>query len=736
MSPASDFIIKNGVLECYVGHRAHIAVPDGVHEIGKEAFALCRELVSVTMPDSVTVIGYQAFWNCEQLERVTMPSGVTHIGARAFAWCKKLQSITLPARLAETGHELCLECRSLAHVTLPVTGFACDKAFKGCEKLADRQGLVIVGHIVYDYCGKHSEVTVPDHVTGISGEAFARCRTLKRVVLGSGVRRIGAEAFAQCRSLEEIVFPDGLTQMDEYAFAECDVLASVRLPASLTDIGIHAFYHCTKLTRLEIPAATVRIGGGAFARCPDLHIRWTGEGAVGRGAFEGVHCAVVPGVPLAHFTTADAKHTAIRGFLQEPALYRDRASWMEYCKYAAGQRKKLLPEIFAGDMVSALAFYSEQKKITPANFETDFLNPAMAAGATNCIAFLLDWQSRHRTADRFALQLEQALTEDPYSAENMKKYWSYKPLPDGTLMLTSYKGTELNVQVPARIGRKPVTALDAYLFAPENRTGTPKPRARREALQQIASVQIPEGIVSIGACAFKDCTGLMEVLLPDSTTDIGDAAFRGCKGLADASGFVIVRDGLYDYCGQERKITVPDTVRVISGGAFRGNARITAVTLPESVQMIGKEAFRKCRNLSAITMPEGLTTVGDGAFAECTWLTAVHLPDRIVTMGDAVFGDCERLTTVHLPAGITQIGEYAFSGCAALKQISVPDGVTTIGAFAFAWCEALGRAELPSSVTEILYGAFVNCDRLQIYGAAGSRAEAYAAEMDIPFYVK
>ncbi|MBQ9082828.1 MAG: leucine-rich repeat domain-containing protein [Clostridia bacterium] len=733
MNTANDFIIKNGVLECYIGHGKRAVVPAGVRQIGKEAFALCRELVSVELPQGVTEIGYQAFWNCENLESVTIPSDVTHIAARAFAYCPKLQHAALPDRLTDVGHELFLGCRSLSHVTLPAAGFAGDKAFKGCEKLADRQGLVIAGSIVYDYCGKKDAVSLPDSVTGLSGEAFKGCKVLRRVTLGHGTKHIGAEAFAQCKNLTEVVLPEGLTHIGAYAFAECDALEVLHLPDGLSEIGVHAFYHCTALERLDVPADVTRIGSGAFARCEKLNIRWSGEGTVERGAFDGVHGVAVPGLPLSYFSTPENKRAAMRGFLQDPECYRHRASWAEYCKYAASQRKKLLPEVFLEDLVPAVAFYGQQKKITSANFDADYLTPAMAAGAYNCMAFLLNWQAERGMPEGFELQLEQELMEDPCSTENMKKQWSFQARPDGTLMLTSYKGTETSIQVPERIGRKMVTALDEYLFAPENRGGTPKPRARREVLQRIVSVQIPEGIVSIGTCAFKDCAGLTEIFLPDSVTEIGDAAFRGCRGLADASGFVIVRDGLYDYCGQERSVTLPKSVRIIGSGAFRGNLRITAVTLPDTIVSVGEEAFRRCKNLKTICMADGITAIGSGAFAECIRLTEVHLPDSVTSLGNAAFGDCENLASVHLPEGLSTLGEYVFSGCTALKSVKIPPGVTIIRAFTFAWCEALRRADIPPSVEDILYGAFVDCDHLQIYGAAGSYAASYARERNLPF---
>lgn len=42
---------------------------------------------------------------------------------------------------------------------------------------------------------------------------------------------------------------------------------------------------------------------------------------------------------------------------------------------------------------------------------------------------------------------------------------------------------------------------------------------------------IPQGVTSIGECAFCCCESLTSINIPDSVTSIGESAFKGCKNL-------------------------------------------------------------------------------------------------------------------------------------------------------------------------------------------------------------
>lgn len=103
-------------------HVTTIQLPDTVHTIGKQAFAMCAELREVNIPDGVTEIGDEAFLNCTSLTAsvtTTLPDSLTSIGVRAFRGCTSLTAVTLPNRLTNLGEMAFGSCTALEVIRIP-----------------------------------------------------------------------------------------------------------------------------------------------------------------------------------------------------------------------------------------------------------------------------------------------------------------------------------------------------------------------------------------------------------------------------------------------------------------------------------------------------------------------------------------------------------------------------------------------------------------------------------------
>ena len=88
-------------------------IPQGVTNVGYDAFFGCVKLASVTIPNTVTTIGGSAFGMCLGLTNIWLPNSVTSIGNQAFYGCTGLHNVIIPSSVASIGFDGFALCQSL-----------------------------------------------------------------------------------------------------------------------------------------------------------------------------------------------------------------------------------------------------------------------------------------------------------------------------------------------------------------------------------------------------------------------------------------------------------------------------------------------------------------------------------------------------------------------------------------------------------------------------------------------
>ena len=101
--------------------------------------------------------------------------------------------------------------------------------------------------ILKKYCGKETDVTIPDDVTSIGRCAFVGCFGLTSITIPESVTSIGLGAFSGCSGLTTITIPEGVTAIEESVFFRCKGLKSITIPQSVASIENHAFEECEGL---------------------------------------------------------------------------------------------------------------------------------------------------------------------------------------------------------------------------------------------------------------------------------------------------------------------------------------------------------------------------------------------------------------------------------------------------------------------------------------------------------
>ncbi len=193
-------------------------------------------------------------------------------------------------------------------------------------------------------------------------------------------------------------------------------------------------------------------------------------------------------------------------------------------------KTRTMKELVRKNRVDLLEICAKNGWLKQTKKRDELIEYANTQGKTECTAWLLDF--KNRTADLAAERKKAEKKEErefnaaPDSALELGKIWSWKKLDDGTIIITSYKGDQKEVTVPAKIGKSAVTEIAAYALSPI----APKLKApynsRRE---RITKIIVPNGIKTIGECAFGGSgvntqwhsvtSKLEEVVLPE-TLDI------------------------------------------------------------------------------------------------------------------------------------------------------------------------------------------------------------------------
>ena len=206
---------------------------------------------------------------------------------------------------------------------------------------------------------------------------------------------------------------------------------------------------------------------------------------------------------------------------------------------------------------------------------------------------------------------------------------------------------------------------------------------------------------------------------------------------ATINGATVTTIGANSFVGlQITDVTIPDTVTIISAGAFSGCSSLVRVKLGSGLVTIGngatsfsnnantsnpdahagRGAFGNCVNLEEVTFGPNLQMIGDHAFSECGHLKSLTIPDSVTTIGVNCFYNNIRLTKVTFGADLQSIGACAFMGCVSLSSVSFSPATTpllTINANAFRNCLCLASLTLSNAMPTIKSGAFAGCTMLR-----------------------
>lgn len=138
----------------------------------------------------------------------------------------------------------------------------CEMISRNIEEIVIPKNITKIGRSAFAYT-KVKKITIPEKVTFIDIEAFARCGNLTEIIMSNSVNRIDFGAFTYCNSLSKFTFPPLVKAADQAVLSFCANLADIDL-CNVETLRRDAFKNCKNLKSIIIPQTVTTIESYAF----------------------------------------------------------------------------------------------------------------------------------------------------------------------------------------------------------------------------------------------------------------------------------------------------------------------------------------------------------------------------------------------------------------------------------------------------------------------------------------
>lgn len=562
-----------------------------------------------------------------------------------------------------------------------------------------------IGAYAFEYSSRMTSVTIPNSIVTISQRAFYSCPRLTSVTIPNSVTTIEASAFYDCIRLSSVIIGDSVTTIGSYAF-DSTALISVTIPGSVTSIGDCAFGNTT-LTSISVHLTNAHFSSEngilfnadktRLIQCPRAKLGdYTipdGVTTIGVRAFNWSYLSSIT-IPSSVVTFEDCAFlmcNQLTNIIIPSSVTIIGTSMFQSCSNLTSVTmpnsiNTIGDYAFAG--CSALA-----SVIIPSNVETIGRAAFRNSGLTSVII-----PRSVITIGREAFAGCSQMTTIDVNVLNPNYY------SENGVLFTFDKTTL--IQYPAN---KPgaytipnsVTVIGLYSFLGSS----------------LASVKIPNSVVTIEESAFQECYTLTSVIIPNSVRTIGRNTFTNSKLMYIKITSSIIDIGQYALFGLSSLISVTfsnynkDTVN--AGALLDDSNKIVLFSnlVDESEinssflsHLQGYDTYIQFGDGPSITIPGDTTTIDAYAYQGCSWITSVTIPNNVTLIDDNAFQGCTGLTSIAIPDTVTTIGKYAFAN-SGLIEVTIPGNVITIGNCAFQECSNLNSIVFLKNTKSISIGS-------------------------------
>ena len=680
---------------------------------------------------NVTRIGDYAFYKCSSLASITIPNSVTSIGGATFYDCKSL-TFTIPDGVTSIGGSAFYGCSSITSISIPesVTSIGVS-AFEGTGYYNDKSNWEN-GNVLYiDNClieanySLSGEYTIKDSTRLLAGNAFYGCYKLTSITIPESITSIGPKAFDICTSLTSVVWNVINCEdfnKDNNPFYGLTNITSFTFGDNVEHIPAYLCRNKGNLLSITIPNSVTSIGKGAFFGCSSLSSITIPNSVTSIGEYAFYDCSSLASVIIGNSVKS----------IGNDAFYN--------CSF--------LTTITIPNSVTSIGNYvfsscSSLTSVTIPNSVTSIgYNPFYNCSALTSITLTaptMETFCHGTTNQQIDLEIYRNIQIDGNEVTEIVIPESVDSIKSKAFYMCNISSVEISDGVTS-IGNNAFTDCPSLTSITIPNSVTSIGIGAFSYCTALTSFSVPKSVSKIEEYTFYNCSSLSFIDISNSVTSISPDAFELCSSLTsvhwNATNYEISRSSyapFYNILTQITSFTFGDAVDSIPTYLCYGMENLQSLTIGNSVTSIGDYAFYKCSAITSVTIPNSVTSIGDDAFSYCSSLTSVTIGNSVTSIGEYAFSYCSSLTSVTIPNSVTSLGKRAFSGCSSLTSVTIPNSVTSIGENAFSSCSSLTSVTIPNSVTSIGENAFSGCSSLTSVHWNATNYEI-SSSSDAPFY--
>ena len=306
---------------CFTGKKTltSFVFPDVLKRINPRVFDGAGLTGSLNIPEGVVEIGDNAFTNNDFIGVLTLPSTLKKIDASAFSECGFACPLNLPDGIEEIGGSCFYNCQYLyGNLILPShLKKIGSSAFHGCTGLKGDlvipKSLTVIPSCAFGGCGFGGRLQLHDGITAIGEWAFRDNGFIGELELPKSLIVFGGSNFEGNYFSGSFKIPKGLLSISSFAFSNCAFTGEAEIPEGVTCIHEWAFSNSENLQKIILPSGLELIDVGAFQDCKSLRViecKGTIPPVVNESAFDGVPLedltVIVPGSALNNYKSSES----------------------------------------------------------------------------------------------------------------------------------------------------------------------------------------------------------------------------------------------------------------------------------------------------------------------------------------------------------------------------------------------------------------------------------------------